>query len=210
MAAKSTRSFFLVFLMAAGSLALAQGLRETGAALIEAGRFDEARTVALDAIAKDPADIEANILFCQSLVSLGRSADAVNYAGKAWDRRHEPRLAELLGEALFLEGRNTESLKWFQVYLASLPEGPKAGLAYYYSGEIFLRLGRFGHADIAFTAAIRHSPGNAHWWSRLGWAQEKSGYAGQALKSYDAAIALDPRLEDALIGKSRVLKNLRG
>lgn len=209
MVAKFTKHCFLIFLLI-GALAPAQGLRDQGANLIEAGRFDEARMLALDMLAKNPADIEASVLLCQSLVSLGRAADAANYAGKAWERRKEPRIAELLGESLFLEGRNDEALKWFQLYLASLPEGPKAGLAYYFSGEIFLRLGRFSHADIAFTSALRHSPGNARWWSRLAWSQEKSGDTGQALKSYDAAILLDPRLEDAKIGRRRVLARLRG
>jgi cytochrome c-type biogenesis protein CcmH/NrfG len=47
------------------------------------------------------------------------------------------------------------------------------GIAYYYMGEIYLRLGRFGHADIAFSTALQYSSGNAKWWARLGYAREK-------------------------------------
>jgi tetratricopeptide (TPR) repeat protein len=194
----------------AASPAGAQGLRERGALLLEAGRFDEARALAQDFLAKDAADFEASILLCQSLIALGRPADAANYASKAWERRREPRLAEILGEGLYLQGRNEEALAWFQTYLTSVPEGAKAGVAFYFSGEIYLRLGHFGHADIALTAALKHDPGNARWWSRLGWAQEKAGDTQQSLKSYEAAIKLDPRLEDALIGRDRVLARIRG
>lgn len=204
------RTPLLLVVLTLGLLAQAQSLRDQGATLVEAGRYDEARVLALDLLARDPTDMEASVILCQSLVSLRRAADAVSYAGKVLDRRKEPRIAELFGEALYIEGRNDEALKWFQFYLASLPEGPKAGLAYYFSGEIFIRLGRFSHADIAFTSALRHSPGNARWWSRLAWSQEKSGYASQALRSYNAAIELDPRLEDAQIGRGRVLARLRG
>jgi len=200
----------LLFLLLVGNAAGAQGLKERGAALLEGGRFEEARALGLDAVNADPADMEGNLLLCQSLVSLGRPADAANYAAKAWERRRDPRLAELLGEAFYFLGRNPEALSWFQAYLSSMPEGARAGLAYYYTGELYVRLGRFGHADIAFLTAVRHDPGNARWWVRLGWAQEKAGDPSQALRSYDKACVLDPRLEDATIGKERVLARLRG
>jgi tetratricopeptide (TPR) repeat protein len=188
----------------------AQGLREKGAQLLDAGRYEEARALGLAAVERDGSDLEASILLCQSLIALTRSTDAENYALKAWQARRDPRLAEILGEALFTQGRNEEALTWFRFYLSSTPEGPKAGSAYYFTGEIYLRLGHYGHADIALTTALRHSPGNARWWSRLGWAQEKAGDANQALKSYGEALRIDPRLEDAVIGKKRVLARLRG
>lgn len=188
----------------------AQNLREEGAALLDQGRYDEARRLALGALSADSTDIEASVLMGESLLGLGRPGDAANYANKAWALRKEPRLAAILGEAYYDLGRNEDALSWLRYYLAALPEGSRAGEAYYLSGEIYLRLGRFGHADMAFSAALYHSPGNARWWSRLGWAQEKAGDARQALKSYESALALDPRLDDARIGRDRVLSRLRG
>ena len=188
----------------------AQNLRERGDDLLQGGRFEEARKIALAALAADPNDLEASVLLSESLLQLNRPADAANYASKAWEKRKDPRLAEIIGEASFDVGRNDEALTWLRYYLASLPEGPRAGIAYYLSGEIYLRLGRFGHADMAFSAAIYHSPGNAQWWSRLAWAQEKAGDFKQALKSYESALSIDPRFDDAVIGRQRVLSRLRG
>ena len=48
------------------------------------------------------------------------------------------------------------------------------------------------------------------WWSRLGWAQEKAGDIRQALKSYESALAINPGLDDAAIGRERILARLRG
>ena len=188
----------------------AQNLREKGDALIQSGHFNEARTMGLTALQADSGDTEASIIVCESLLGLGLPDDAANYAAKAWGLHKDPRLAALLGEAYYDTGRNDDALTWLRYYLAALPEGPRAGLVYYLTGEIYLRLGRYGHADMAIATAIYHSPGNAKWWSRLGWAQEKAGDYRQALKSYESALAIDPRLDDAVIGRQRILARLRG
>jgi len=186
-----------------------QNFREKGDDLLLAGRYDDARSLALAALAADSSDLEASILLSDSLLGLGRPSDAWNYATKAWTLHKDPRLAEILGAAAFDVGRNDDALTWLRYYLAAAPEGPRAGTAYYLTGEIYLRLGRYGHADMAISAAIYHSPGNARWWSRLAWAQEKAGDLRQALKSYESALAIDPSLDDALIGRTRVLARLR-
>ncbi|HUX41490.1 MAG TPA: tetratricopeptide repeat protein [Rectinemataceae bacterium] len=199
-----------LFLLVACLPLSAQNLREKGDALIQAGRFNEARTLGLTALNANPGDTEASILVCESLLGLSLPEDAANYAAKAWDLHKDPRIAALLGEAYFDTGRNDDALTWLRYYLTALPEGPRAGLVYYLTGEIYLRLGRYGHADMAIATAIYHSPGNARWWSRLGWAQEKAGDYRQALKSYESALGIDPRLDDAVIGRQRILARLRG
>ncbi|HUX36290.1 MAG TPA: tetratricopeptide repeat protein [Rectinemataceae bacterium] len=190
--------------------AAAQNLRERGDSLLQAGRFDDARALGLAGLQANPNDVDASILVCEGLLGLGRSDDAINYASKAWERRNDPRLAELLGQAYFGLGRNATALSWLRFYLAALPEGPQAASALYMSGEIYLRLGRYGHADMAISTALFLSPGNATWWSRLAWAQEKAGDFRQALASYESALGIDPRLDDAVIGRARVLARLRG
>lgn len=188
----------------------AQNLREKGDALIGAGRFDEAKALGLAALSANADDVDASILLCEGLLGLGRPADAANYAAKAWQRHQDPRIAALFGQADFALGRNEDALVWLRFYLAAQPEGPRAGEVYYLTGEIYIRLGRYGHADMAIASAIYHSPGNAMWWSRLGWAQEKAGDIRQALKSYESALAINPGLDDAAIGRERILARLRG
>ena len=92
---------------------------------------------------------------------------------RATPLRRDPRLTETLGETAYFLGRNDAALRNFQNYVGAVPEGGRVGMAYYYMGEIYLRLGRFGHADIAFSTALQFTPGSAKWWTRLGYAREK-------------------------------------
>ena len=195
--------------LALALLALPLGAQGLGA-LAEAqkryaeGRYEEARQACLEELRRDPAQVEAYVLLAWSLIGLERYADAENYALKGYELRRDPRLTESLGEAAFHLGRNEAALRNFQNYVMAVPEGGRVGLAYYYMGETYLRLARFAHADIALTAALQYSPGNARWWTRLGWAREKAGDSAQAAQAYARALAIDPRLEDALAGKARV------
>jgi len=168
------------------------------------GKYDEARRVCLDEIAAGPEGVEPYVVISWSLLALERYADAENYALKGYAIRKDPRLSEALGEAAYHLGRNEIALKNFQNYVSSVAEGGRVGIAYYYMGEIYVRMARYGHADIAFSAAIQYSPANARWWARLGWAREKFGDAEHALEAYRAALAIDPRLQDALNGIDRL------
>jgi tetratricopeptide (TPR) repeat protein len=173
------------------------------------GKYDDSLRVCLEELALSPDNIDSYVVLSWSLLALERWADAENYALKGYALRKDPRLTEALGEAAFYLGRNEASLRNFQNYVSAVPEGGRVGLAYYYMGEVYLRMSRFGHADIAFTTALQYSPGNARWWARLGWAREKAGDPVHALEAYARALALDGRLQDALNGKERVATRIR-
>jgi tetratricopeptide (TPR) repeat protein len=173
------------------------------------GKYDGARLACLAEIATTPSNVEAYVVLSWSLVALERYADAENYALKGYAVRRDPRLTEVLGETAYFLGRNDASLRHFQNYVAALPEGARVGTAYYYMGEIYLRLGRFGHADIALSTALQFAPGSAKWWSRLGYARERNGDDDHALEAYKKALAIDPRLQDASEGAVRVTAQLR-
>ncbi len=192
----------LLFLVLAFS-AFAQ-TRPDALKLYLAGKYDEARLVCIDELAADPGNIESYVVISWSLLALQRWADAENYALKGYAIRRDPRLSECLGESAFYLGRNDAALRDFQNYVSSIPEGGRAGSAYYYMGEIYLRLARYDHADIAFSAALQYLPDNARWWARLGWAREKSGDRRSALDAYNKALQLDPNLQDALNGLDRL------
>ena len=65
-------------------------------------------------------------------------------------------------------------------------------------GEIFIRLGEYNHADMAFTTAVYHSPNTARWWARLGYAREMARDYQFALEAYDKSLQLNPSLTEAL------------
>jgi cytochrome c-type biogenesis protein CcmH/NrfG len=67
----------------------------------------------------------------------------------------------------------------------------------------------FNHADIAFSAAIVHFPNNSAWWTRLGWAREKTKKYLQALSAYEQALKLNPNLVDALEGRRRIQERMK-
>jgi tetratricopeptide (TPR) repeat protein len=173
------------------------------------GKFDEARKACLVEIASSPSNVDSYVVLSWSLVSLGRYADAENYALKGYAVRRDPRLTEVLGETAYFLGRNDAALRNFQNYVSAVLEGGRVGAAYYYIGEIYLRLGRFGHADIAFSTALQFTPGSAKWWTRLGYARERYGDAVHALEAYKKALSLDPHLQDASDGADRVAAKLR-
>jgi tetratricopeptide (TPR) repeat protein len=173
------------------------------------GKFEEARRACLDEISARPDGIEPYVVLSWSLVSLERWADAENYAQKGIALRRDPRLVEVLGEATYFLGRNEAALRSFQEYVAAVPEGGRAGVAFYYMGEIYLRLVKYAHADIALSAAVQYSPGNARWWTRLGWAREKAADFDHAIEAYKKALSIAPRLQDALDGIDRCNADLR-
>jgi tetratricopeptide (TPR) repeat protein len=173
------------------------------------GKYDEARLACLAEIAATPSNVESYVVLSWSLVAMKRYADAENYALKGYAIRRDPRLTETLGETAYFLGRNEAALRNFQSYVGTVPEGGRVGIAYYYTGEIYLRLGRFAHADTAFTTALQFSPGSAKWWTRLGYARERYGDADHALEAYKKALSIDPRLQDASDGAERVAAKLR-
>jgi tetratricopeptide (TPR) repeat protein len=173
------------------------------------GKYDEARKVCVAEIASSPSNVESYVVLSWSLIALGRYADAENYAQKGYAVRKDPRLTEVLGETAYFLGRNDAALRNFQDYIGIVPEGGRVGMAYYYMGEIYLRLGRFGHADIALSTALQFSPGSAKWWTRLGYARERFGDSDHALQAYKKALSLDPHLQDAADGAARTAAKLR-
>jgi len=173
------------------------------------GKYDDARRACLAEIASDPSDIDSYVVLSWSLIGLKRYADAENYALKGYALQRDPPITQTLGETAYYLGRNDAALRNFQNYLSVVSEGGRVGAAYYYMGEIFMRLGRFGHADIAFSTALQFSPGSATWWTRLGYAREKFGDATNALAAYQKALAIDPKLQDAANGVDRVSAKLR-
>ena len=175
------------------------------------GNLERAVEIGLGEIAANGRDMDSHIVLCWALIGLGRYEEALRFANMARTiNRHDPRIIEILGEVYFFLGNNGAALRYFQHSINIAPEGNRVHMAYYFIGEIFIRTGRFRHADIALTKAVHMMPGNAQWWTRLAFARESAGDLVQAVVAYERALALDSRFVDAQRGLDRVRVALAG
>jgi tetratricopeptide (TPR) repeat protein len=173
------------------------------------GNFQRAAEICQVEITENPNNLDSHVVICWSLLKLGRYNEALRYAqaGRALNR-YDVRITEILGEVNYFQGKNGESLQYFQEYVTSSPEGQRIESAYFYMGEIYIRQGKFRHADIALTTAVHWLPGNAAWWARLAYARENAGDFQEAVSAYERALALNPQLGDAQRGLERTRQAL--
>ena len=168
------------------------------------GNFERAVQICKEEIAATPNNLESHVVISWSLIRLGRYPEAMTFARAGRNiSRYDVRIAEGLGEICYYQGQNNEALQYFQEYINLAPDGARIDTVYYFLGEIYIRLGRFRHADIALTTAVHWVPGNADWWTRLAYARENAGDLREAIVAYEQALALNPQLSDARRGLER-------
>jgi predicted Zn-dependent protease len=83
-------------------------------------------------------------------------------------------------------------------------------MVYYYMGEIYIKQGKFRHADIALSTAVHWVPGTAAWWVRLAYARENAVDLSSAIEAYERALSLDSKLNDAQRGLDRIRRSTTG
>jgi len=175
------------------------------------GNFERAIQICRDEIEENPNNLESHVVICWSLIRLNRFEEALRYAraGRAI-HRFDVRITQILGEIHYYQGLNNEALMFFQEYVNLAPEGQRIDLVYYFIGEIFIRQGRFRHADIALTTAVHWVPGNAMWWGRLAYTRENAGDLSSAVEAYERALSLNPQFADAQRGMDRIRRAMSG
>jgi tetratricopeptide (TPR) repeat protein len=172
------------------------------------GNFTAAFEICQSEITADPGNFESYIVACWALLRLGRYNEVLPYIERALTlNRYDIRLVEIQGEVNYFRGRNAAALQFFQEYINLAPEGQRIDVVYYYTGEIFIRLGRFKHADIALSTALHFEPRRALWWTRLAYAREMSGERALAESAYRTALRLDTNAADAQRGLERTRIN---
>jgi tetratricopeptide (TPR) repeat protein len=175
------------------------------------GNYERAVSICMDEIVANSRNLDAHVVLCWSLIRLNRYQEALPYAQAGRNlSRYDPRIIEILGEISYYEGRNREALQYFQEYINFAPEGTRIETVYYFIGEIYIRLGRFRHADIALSTAVHWQPGNASWWTRLAYARENAGDLSEAISAYERALSLNAQLADARRGLTRARQALGG
>ena len=179
--------------------------------LYRQGNYAEAIKICEQEITSNPRNIDSYCVLCWSLVRNRQYAEGEMRANEA--RKLAPadvRLMEILAEAKYYQGKNNEALEMFRTYIASAPSNAaRIGNAYYYMGEIYIRQGKYQHADISMTTAVYTEPLVDIWWTRCGYAREMAGSYATALEAYSKALELKASNADAARGKERVAARLR-
>jgi tetratricopeptide (TPR) repeat protein len=201
-------AFFAVFLLLPGG-GFAQQARPDALLEYRNGNYERSIQICKSELTASPRNLESHVVICWSLIRLNRYEEARAYAMAGWNlSRYDIRIIEILGEVNYFQGQNNESLQYFQEYITLAPEGGRIDTVYYYIGEIYIRLGRFRHADIALSTAVHYVPGNAIWWGRLAYARENAGDLEAAIRAYEQALTLNAQLADARRGLDRARQTL--
>ena len=175
------------------------------------GNYAEAIKVCQEEIIEKPKNMDSYVVLCWSLVKNKQYSEAELWAKKGREiSSYDQRIIEILGEAKYYLGKNSEALSLFQEYISLVPaNGSRVGTAYYFMAEIYVRMGKFNHADIAFSQAVKTEPLNDTWWTRLGYVREITKNYKLSAIAYDKAISLNNLNAEAKRGKDRVMKNIR-
>ena len=185
--------------------------RPDALAMYRQGEYEKAISVCLNELEASPRNMNSYTVLGWSLIALKRYQDALDYSMQGLEiSRYDHRVVEIVGEANFYLGNNLDSLKYFEEYTVLAPTGDRIGMVYYFIGEIFIRIGEYNHADIAFSTAVYHRPNIARWWARLGYSREMAEDFAYAMDAYDQALKLNPSLSDALRGKERAAAKMEG
>lgn len=178
--------------------------------MYQQGNYDQAISICEQELRTNPKNMDSYVVLCWALVKKGRYSEAEQRALAARKlNQNDHRIIEILAEAKFYLGKNSESLTLFQEFLSYVSDNAaRVGNAYYFMGEIYLRQGRYEHADIALTAAVRIEPLLFYWWMRLGYAREMSGNYKTSALAYDKALELNPSAAEARAGRERIQSKL--
>lgn len=180
-------------------------LADQGKTADAAAKYREAIAICDAELGEDATRIESYVVKCWSLFRLDRHQEVVSTGAKALAVTYDYRVLEQMGESYYFLGDYAQSLKYMQKYVDGMPEyGDRVASAYFYMGENFLRLKKFGHADIAFTMAVYREGNIARWWARLGQARELAGESTAAISAYEKAVSRDPNMQDAVASIERL------
>jgi len=167
--------------------------------------YSEAVRIANGEISRNTASRETYTALTWALQRQRKYQDVVTWGERGLRLfADEYRIMETMGEAYFYLNEYDESLRFMQRYTNNVPQGERTSVAYFFIGEIYRFRGKYRHADIAYTTAVRLEPNVALWWYRLGSVREAMRDLTQAASAYERALALNPEYAEAESGLGRV------
>jgi tetratricopeptide (TPR) repeat protein len=168
--------------------------------------YAEAEKVCLAEIEETPRNMDSYVVLGWALLAQQKYKEAVEYAEKGMTvSRYDLRILYIAAEAFYNMGENRKALKYLEEYAQiGNMTNKKMKYIYYYMGEIFIRLGEYSSADMAFSTALHLDSKMADWWARLGYAREMIENYQWALEAYENALKLEPNHTDAKRGKTKV------
>ena len=157
---KKTIVSVLVLFFIQASVMFAQTQQKDALVLYHNGKYKESVQVCEEELKENPNRVDSYVVMCWSLVKNKQYAEAEQRATEGLAvSAYDLRLIEILGEARYYLGKNNGAMEQFQKYVASAQDnGSRVGSAYYFMGEIFIRQGRYQHADIALSSAVKKEP----------------------------------------------------
>ena len=195
----------LVLITALAGAALGAQERPDALVLYRQGQYQRAVDVCMEELREMPRNMNSFVVLGWSLLRLGRYQDALTYGRRGMEvSRYDHRIIHIVGEAHYNLGNNIESLRFLEEYAAIAPTGDYIGHVYFLMGEVFIRMGEWNNADIAFSTSVHHNPNIAIRWARLGYAREQAGDYRHSLEAYNRALQLNSNLGDAQRGRQRV------
>ena len=196
-------AFFLTLVCVCAGLGAQE--RPDALVLYRQGNYNRAAEVCLNELREMPRNMNSYVVLGWSLLHLGRNQEALSYGRRALEvSRYDHRIIHIVGEANYHLGNSLEALKYFEEYVAIAPTGDYIGEVYYLMGEVFIRMGEWNNADIAFSTAVHYNPNVAARWARLGYAREQAKDYRFSLEAYNKALQLNSNHSDALRGRQRV------
>ncbi len=169
----------------------AMGLRNQAKVLNWAGKFAEARRLALRAIELNTEDAEAYYQAARGAVGIGRSEEAITYYRQAVAAKPDYALARFrLANALLAKDASEEAIEHYRRLLDGPPE--YAALAHNNLGNELSAQGALDEAIRHYREALNIRPGYVDAHSNLGLCLMARGDAEEAIREYEKALALDP------------------
>jgi len=167
--------------------------------------YNEAVRQCLDEISRNVATRTTYTVLAWTLQRQRRYSEVITWGERGLRAfPDEYRIVEIMGEAFFYLNDYARSLSYMQRYTNALPQGDRASIAFFFSGEIYRLTQKYRHADIAYTTALRFEPNLALWWYRLGTVREEVGDKAQAIDAYQQALRLNPNYNEARSGLARL------
>lgn len=200
---------FLLFCLIFATASLGAQTKPDALREYRRGNYQRAVDICRAELKTFPRNMDSHTVLGWSLIRLGKYREALESGMVGLKRaRRDIRIIEIVAEAYYFLGDNLEALKYFEEYCVLAPTGERIGTAYFYMGEIFIRMGEYHHADIAFTTAVYYSSNIAKWWARLGYAREMAEDFTYAMEAYEKALQLNSSITEAVRGRERVRQKM--